>query len=173
MQTRKGTGFKSLQVNCCKINQVSSKCQLDFLDKTCKKGPKQKIDHHNPILHIQNSFGIKFHHKLEILNFWTKLTQKGYFQSKNEKKKENHYQILHIRISLGAKFQLQQKGYFLSDQVNITIESFIFKLVIVPILGMNWQFWVFGPSLFKKVISAWTQKKWTSPLNSAYSFKSV
>ena len=38
-----------------------------------------------------------------ILNFWTKLTQKGYFQSKKEKKKNNL--ILHIGTSLSSKFQ--------------------------------------------------------------------
>ena len=43
------------------------------------------------------------------MNFWTKLTQKGYLRSKKKKKKkENNHQILHIRINLGPKFQLQQ-----------------------------------------------------------------
>ena len=32
--TRKATGFESLQVNYWEINQVTSKCQKDFLDKT-------------------------------------------------------------------------------------------------------------------------------------------
>ena len=44
-----------------------------------KKGPKQKSDHHHRILHIQNCLAIKFQLKLNILNFWTKLTLKGYF----------------------------------------------------------------------------------------------
>ena len=72
--TRKATGFKSLRVNCWKINQAKLKCQMDY--------------------------------KLAILNFWTKLTQKGYFRSKKEKKKknENHDLVLHIQISLGFKF---------------------------------------------------------------------
>ena len=55
---------------------------MEILDKTGKKkGLKQKSDHHHRILHTGNSLGIKFQHKLEILNVWTKLTQKGYFQS--------------------------------------------------------------------------------------------
>ena len=39
-KTRKATGFKSLQVNCRDINQVTSKYQMYFLDKTCKKRSK-------------------------------------------------------------------------------------------------------------------------------------
>ena len=35
-KTRKTSGFKSLRVNSWEINHVTSKCQLDFLDKTCK-----------------------------------------------------------------------------------------------------------------------------------------
>ena len=41
-----------------------------------------------------------FFKKKTILNFWT---QKGYFQSKKEKKNENHHRILHIQINLGSK----------------------------------------------------------------------
>ena len=35
MKTRKATGFKSLRVNYSEINQVISKRQIDFGDKTC------------------------------------------------------------------------------------------------------------------------------------------
>ena len=52
-----------------------------FLDKTCEKGLKQEREHHHRILHIRNSLGTQFQLKLKILNFWTKLTQKRYFQS--------------------------------------------------------------------------------------------
>ena len=38
--TRKGTGLKSLLLNCWKINQATSKCQIEFLDKTCEKVSK-------------------------------------------------------------------------------------------------------------------------------------
>ena len=31
-----------LRLNYCEINQVTSKCQKDFLKETCKKGLKQK-----------------------------------------------------------------------------------------------------------------------------------
>ena len=41
-KTRKAPGFKSLRVNCWEANQVTSKSQMDFLDKTCEKGLKKK-----------------------------------------------------------------------------------------------------------------------------------
>ena len=45
---------------------------MDFLEKKlAKKAQKQNSDHHHRILHIPNSLGIKFKHKLKILNFWT------------------------------------------------------------------------------------------------------
>ena len=56
------------------------------------------------MLHIQISLGTKFFFKLI---FWTKLTQKGYFQSK-KRERANYRRILHIRINLGSKFQLQE-----------------------------------------------------------------
>ena len=64
-------------------------------------------EHHHRILHIRNSLGIKFQLKLKILNFWTKLIQKGHCRSKTTttKKNGNPHRILHIRISLSSKFQ--------------------------------------------------------------------
>ena len=56
-------------------------------------------------MHIQISLGTKFRPKLTLLNFWIKLTQKGYFRTK---KNENYHRILHIQINLDSKFQLQQ-----------------------------------------------------------------
>ena len=53
----------------------------------------------------------QFQLKLTILNFWTKLTQKGYFQSKKENN-ENHHQILNMLISQGSKFSLQKFWFF-------------------------------------------------------------
>ena len=37
IKTIKLIGFQPLRVNCCEINQVIPKCQMDFLGKTCKK----------------------------------------------------------------------------------------------------------------------------------------
>ena len=56
---------------------------MDFFDKTCKEMSKTE-ENYRQILHIRNSLGIKFQVKLTILNYWTKLTQKGYFQFKKE-----------------------------------------------------------------------------------------
>ena len=43
-----------------------------------------KSGHHHRILHIWISLGTKFQHKLIILSFWTKFTQKRYLQLKTE-----------------------------------------------------------------------------------------
>ena len=43
-----------------------------------------KSEHQHGILHISISLGTKFQLKLIILSFWTKLTQKRYFQLKTE-----------------------------------------------------------------------------------------
>ena len=45
--------------------------------------------------------GTKFRHKMILLSFWIKLTQKGYFRTKN---KENYHRVLHIQINLDSKF---------------------------------------------------------------------
>ena len=49
--------------------------------------------------------GTKLCLKMTLLNFWIKLTQKGYFRTK---KNENYLWVLHIQINLDSKFQLQQ-----------------------------------------------------------------
>ena len=51
---------------------------------------------------------------MEILKFWIKLTQKGYFPSKKE---ENHHQILYIQISLGSQIQPQQTILIFLEQI--------------------------------------------------------
>ena len=111
---------------------------MNFLEKTCKKGLKQKSEHYHQVFSILNSLNTKFQPKMTSLNFWTKLTQKGYFQSKKENN-ENHHQILHIRISLILYLNFNnfyfwnkfpKKGYFRSKtEKDITIELFIFELV--------------------------------------------
>ena len=103
-----------------------------------------------------------------MLNFWTKLAQKGYFLSKNENN-ENHHWILHIRIGLGSIFQFSNFDfwskflkirYFQSktEKINITTELLILELAWVPHFSLNWRFWFFGPNLFKKGISGQKRK---------------
>ena len=79
IEIRKAITFTSPRVNCGEINEVTPKCQIDFFNKTCKKGLYRTSEHHHRILHIRNSLGNKFKLKLTILSFWTKYTQKGYF----------------------------------------------------------------------------------------------
>ena len=69
-----------------------------------------------------------------------------------------------MKIIVGSKFQLQQTILIFGtnfkkkkehvrlkrEKVKITIDFFIFELVLVPIFNLNWQFWFFGPSLSKK-----------------------
>ena len=102
-------------------NLKHSFCRLSLIKKQEKllaSSPSagRLIKHH--FLHIRSSLGTKFQPKLKFLNFRTKLTQKGYFQSKKKKKKENYHQSLHIRNSKvflyskflhirGSKFHLQ------------------------------------------------------------------
>ena len=104
----------------------------------------------------------------QFLFFWTKLTQKSCFQSKEKKKetkRQNHHPILHIQISVSSKFQLQQtilifwKKFSKKDtsglnrkKNNIASEFFIFKLVEVSNFSLNWKicflfflFFCFGP----------------------------
>ena len=40
VKTRKATGLKSVLAKCWEINHVTSKCQIDVLDKTCKRRSK-------------------------------------------------------------------------------------------------------------------------------------
>ena len=71
----------------------------------------------------------------------------------SEQNKKNYHRILYIQVNLDSKYQLQhsilifganfQKKKYTSGQkqkkMNITIESFIFELVYVPIFSLNWQ----------------------------------
>ena len=66
------------------------------MQKRSKIGSKR--EHHYKILQIEISLS------MTLLNFWIKLTQKEYFQTK---KKENYHRILHIQINLDSNFQLQ------------------------------------------------------------------
>ena len=138
--TRKTTSFKSLRVDNWEITQVKSKYQINFSVKLAKKGVTQKkwISSSNFTFKIvqPSNFNLNW----QSLNFWTKLSQKS-FQSEKEIN-ENYHRILHIRISRDSKFQLREtfliflnefpiKEYFRSktENMNITTEFFIFKLV--------------------------------------------
>ena len=59
--------------------------------------------------------------------------------------------------------QIYPKRYIQSKtkKVNIIIEFWIFKLILVPNFTLNWQFWFFWPDLPKNAFSDLKQKKWT------------
>ena len=69
---------------------------FNFLEQIYSKQQKWTPPRLN--LHIQISLGTKFQLKLEILIFWTKFVQKGYFRSKTENI-EHHHRIMYIQIS--------------------------------------------------------------------------
>ena len=85
--------------------------------------------------------------------FWTKLTQKSCFQSKEKKKetkRQNHHPILHIQISVSSKFQLQQtilifwkefskKGYFWSKQKKKQYHHWILHIQISPSIKLRFK----------------------------------
>ena len=49
------------------INHVTSKCQMEFLEKKlAKNGLEPKKEYHHRILHIKNSLGADFQLKLTI-----------------------------------------------------------------------------------------------------------
>ena len=142
-------------------------------------------EHYHRILHVQISLDSKFLLHQTIFIFGTNFQRKMYFQSKIQKN-EHHYWFLHIRISLNTNFQLKLtnaifwtkfvkiSSYFQSktDKRDTTIELCIFKLVLVPNLSLNWQFWLFWPDLPKKwLFWSKTEKGNTtySPHISAYS----
>ena len=59
-------------------------CFRPNLSKMVFPVENRKSEHHHGILHIWISLGTKFQLKLIILSFWTKFTQKRYFQLKTE-----------------------------------------------------------------------------------------
>ena len=53
----------------------------EFFQQNLQNEVQNRISEYpHRILHIQNSLSIKFQLKLETVNFWSKLTQKGYSQ---------------------------------------------------------------------------------------------
>ena len=118
--------FKLLQVPIFSLNWQLRFFGPNMLAKgSYFQSKTDKIDrHHHWILHIWIGFCIKFHFEQTILNLWTKFTQEKYWSSKTEK----------VNI--------------------ITIESCIFRLVLVP----NSSFW---SNLPKKGFSGLKRKKGT------------
>ena len=90
--------------------QISAKTHsFDFLDQICSKRlfaiKNRKSKHHHQILHIRIGLPTKFQLKLIILIFWTKFTQKEYFQSKT-KKVSSIIEFCIVELSQVPKFQV-------------------------------------------------------------------
>ena len=147
------------------------------MDQICAKWlipiENRKFENNHRVLHIQISLGTKFQLKLEILIFWSKFAQKGYFCSKTTKVRICIFKLALVpNFSLNWLFwlfgpNLPKKGK--AEKVNTTTEFCIFGLVLVLGFSLNWQFWIPSRNFRKKRISGGNHEKWTSPLNSEYS----
>ena len=77
-----------LHIQISLVRNFSSNWQFWFFGPNLPKKvfpvENRKSEHHHGILHIWISLGTKFQLKLIILSFWTKFTQKRYFQLKTE-----------------------------------------------------------------------------------------
>ena len=77
-----------LHIQISLVRNFSSNWQFWFFGPNLPKKvfpvKNRKSEHHHGILHIWISLGTKFQLKLIILSFWTKFTQKRYFQLKTE-----------------------------------------------------------------------------------------
>ena len=77
-----------LHIQISLVQNFSSNWQFWFFGPNLPKKvfpvENRKSEHHHGILHIWISLGTKFQLKLIILSFWTKFTQKRYFQLKTE-----------------------------------------------------------------------------------------
>ena len=77
-----------LHIHISLVQNFSSNWQFWFFGPNLPKKvfpvENRKSEHHHGILHIWISLGTKFQLKLIILSFWTKFTQKRYFQLKTE-----------------------------------------------------------------------------------------
>ena len=75
-----------LRIQIILVQNFSSNWQFWFFGSNLPKKvfpvKNRKNEHHHGILHIWISLGTKFQLKLIILSFWTKFTQKRYFQLK-------------------------------------------------------------------------------------------
>ena len=93
-----------------KVLNFSSNWQFWFFGPNL---PKKGIEHHHRFLHIWISLSTKFQPKLKILSFWTKFTQKGYFQWKiSQPKKLQAFAFCVINVNLMIFWRSQKSHYF-------------------------------------------------------------
>ena len=129
----------------------------------------RKSEHHHRIWHIRKSLGIKFHLKLTIFNFWAKLMQNGYFQSKREKKWKSQSNLPYSSFS---RFQISAWFFdFFSNENRKKNEHHHWILHIRISLGNKFYFEKTILIKFHQngYLQSKTKKKWLSPLNFLYS----
>ena len=92
----------------------------------------RKSEHHHRILHIWISLGAKFQLKLIILSFWTKLTQKWYFQLKTEQAFQGLQKFAFCIVNVNSTV-VSKHFEDLKDLINLNILNE--KLVMSCLLG--------------------------------------
>ena len=143
------------------------------MDQICIKRTflveKDKSVNHHWIMHFLISLGTKFWLKLKILIFWTKFTQIGHSWSKKAKLNITTEFYIFTVLNFGTKFA--QKRYFRSKTKKSDYHRCILHIWIS--LGTKFQLklaiLIFWTKFAQKNVSSWKQKKWASPLHSAYS----
>ena len=119
--------------------------------------------------------------RTDNVDFFSSNLQNILFLIEKRDSEQCHW-IFNIRVSLETKFLLKlsimhfwtkfaQKECFRckTEKVNATLGFRIFQLGLVLNFNWNWQCWCFGPNLPKNSVSILKLKKWTPPLNFAYS----
>ena len=82
-KTGEATSTSSKLITCWEINQVTSKCLMDFLDNNCKNREKE---HHHQILQIHIRLSSEF--QLQSRNNFDLLIQISIKRSSGQKQKE-------------------------------------------------------------------------------------
>ena len=114
---------------------------------------ENRSQHNHLILHIRFShffcFPIRLKTKSEhlqwILRIWIRLGRKFHYKQSI--------------LNLGTKFAKNRYYQAKAEKRKMTIELYIFQLVLVPSFNLNRQFWFFELNLSKNGISCLKQKK--------------
>ena len=92
----------------------------------------RKSKYHHVILHIRISLSSKFQLKLTILSFWTKFTQKWYFQSKAEQADQGLQAFAFCEVNLNSTVVFE---HFEHLKNLIVLNILKWKVVISCLLG--------------------------------------
>ena len=101
IQIKKATGFKSLRINYWEINQLTSKYQMNFLGKTCKKGIYIKRKTSPPKFTYSTYSRYQISAETNNFHFLGQACPKKILPSEN-RYNEHHHWILYIWIYLNS-----------------------------------------------------------------------